>query len=134
MTYQGPVVKGRFLSRPNRFIAQVELEGQVHTCHVKNTGRCKELLLPGAAVYLEESGNPTRKTKYDLIAVEKGSLLINMDSQAPNKAAAEYLPTLLRRLTRRRPAPPSPSGRRRPTAPPGSTSTPSWERPGGSWR
>ena len=99
MTYQGPVVKGRFLSRPNRFIAQVELEGQVHTCHVKNTGRCKELLLPGAAVYLEESGNPTRKTKYDLIAVEKGSLLINMDSQAPNKAAAEYLPTLLRRLT-----------------------------------
>ena len=83
------VVKGRFIDRPNRFIANVEIGGKTEVCHVKNTGRCKELLTEGAPVYLHQSRNPARKTKFDLIAVEKGSLLINMDSAAPNKAAAE---------------------------------------------
>lgn len=88
----GTVVPGRFLARPNRFIAHVELDGQTQICHVKNTGRCRELLVPGAQVYLEDFGPDTkRKTRYDLIAVEKGSLLINMDSQAPNKAVEEFL-------------------------------------------
>lgn len=89
MQYQ-QVRKGRFLVRPNRFIAQVELDGRTETVHVKNTGRCRELLVPGATVYVEESDNPKRKTKYDLIAVEKGSLLINMDAQAPNHLFAEW--------------------------------------------
>ena len=84
------VISGKFISRPNRFIAKVEIEGNVETVHVKNTGRCRELLVPGATVYLEVSDNPARKTKYDLIAVEKGSLLINMDSQAPNKVFYEW--------------------------------------------
>ena len=79
---------GTFLSRPNRFVAQVALDGRTETCHVKNTGRCRELLIPGCRVYLTRSDNPARKTKYDLIAVEKetvhGHLLINMDAQAPN--------------------------------------------------
>ena len=74
---------GTFLDRPNRFVAHVELGGTAAVCHVKNTGRCRELLVPGAKVYLEESGNPARKTQYDLIAVEKGTRLINMDAQAP---------------------------------------------------
>ena len=78
-----------FFSRPNRFVAQVELEGEQVTCHVKNTGRCRELLVPGARVYLAEGDNPARKTRFDLIAVEKGSRLINMDAQAPNQALAE---------------------------------------------
>ena len=82
---------GRFLDRPNRFIAHVELEGAVETVHVKNTGRCRELLIPGARVYCQRSDNPSRKTKYDLIAVEKNGRLINMDSQAPNIAAGEWL-------------------------------------------
>lgn len=90
MRYQS-IVKGRFVSRPNRFIAHVELDGGLEVCHVKNTGRCRELLTPGAAVYLERSGNPARKTKYDLIAVEKNGLLINMDAQAPNKVFAEWM-------------------------------------------
>ena len=98
MTY-GIVLPGVFRARPNRFIAQVEIGGETQVCHVKNTGRCRELLVPGATVYVEESRNPARKTKYDLIAVEKGRLLINMDSQAPNKVAAEYLPRLLPGLT-----------------------------------
>ena len=84
------VERGRFMARPNRFIAQVELAGRVETCHVKNTGRCRELLVPGAPVYLEMSDNPARKTKYDLIAVEKGGMLINMDAQAPNKVFKEW--------------------------------------------
>jgi len=94
------VEKGRFLVRPNRFIAHVDLGGRTEVCHVKNTGRCRELLTPGAAVWLERSANPARKTKYDLIAVEKGDLLINMDAQAPNKvfgewaAAGKFLPDL----------------------------------------
>lgn len=102
MTY-GKVIPGVFHKRPNRFIAHVETEAGLQVCHVKNTGRCRELLVEGARVYLEESSNPERKTKYDLIAVEKGELLINMDSQAPNKAAAEYIPTLLPGLTLLRP-------------------------------
>ncbi len=85
------VVRGQFLQRPNRFIAYVELAGKMEKVHVKNTGRCRELLLPGAVVYLEKSGNPGRSTAYDLIAVEKGDRLINMDSQAPNQAVGEWL-------------------------------------------
>ena len=79
------------MTRPNRFIAHVSIDDKVHVCHVKNTGRCKELLIEGATVYLQKSSNPARKTLYDLIAVQKGDILINMDSSAPNKAAAEYL-------------------------------------------
>lgn len=86
-----PMTPGIFLARPNRFIAHVEIGGQVQVCHVKNTGRCRELLVPGAKVWCLESSNPNRKTKYDLICVEKGSRLINMDSQAPNTAAGEWL-------------------------------------------
>jgi len=85
------MVPGIFLARPNRFIAHVQIDGQVEVCHVKNTGRCKELLVPGCTVYCQRASNPNRKTKYDLIAVRKGDRLINMDSQAPNKAAHEWL-------------------------------------------
>ena len=90
MTYK-TVLPGSFLSRPNRFIAQVKINGEVCVCHVKNTGRCRELLKEGAVIYLQESDNPNRKTRYDLIGVEKGDLLINIDSQAPNQAVAEWL-------------------------------------------
>ena len=104
----GKILPGVFQARPNRFIAHVEMGGRLEVCHVKNTGRCRELLVPGVKVWLEESANPARKTKYDLIAVEKarpeGPLLINMDSQAPNKVFGEwaaagglgFVPTLLR--------------------------------------
>lgn len=104
----GKILPGVFQVRPNRFIAHVEMGGRLEVCHVKNTGRCRELLVPGVKVWLEESANPARKTKYDLIAVEKarpeGPLLINMDSQAPNKVFGEwaaagglgFVPTLLR--------------------------------------
>lgn len=85
------VIPAVFLSRPNRFIAEVELEGRIERVHVKNTGRCRELLVPGCRCYLSGSGNPERKTRYDLIAVQKGELLINMDSQAVNDVAEEYL-------------------------------------------
>lgn len=85
------MVEGRFLARPNRFIAQLEIDGAVETVHVKNTGRCRELLQPGASVWCSVSDNPARKTKYDLITVEKGPYLVNMDSQAPNQAAREWL-------------------------------------------
>ena len=97
----GKVVKGVFLARPNRFIAHVELDGRHEVCHVKNTGRCRELLVPGGAVWLEKASNPARKTRYDLIAAEKNGLLINMDAQAPNRAfgewaaAGNFLPGLL---------------------------------------
>ena len=84
------IEKGRFLSRPNRFIAQVELAGETHTVHVKNTGRCRELLQPGCTVYLEKSENPARKTAYDLVAAVKGQRLINLDAQAPNRVFAEF--------------------------------------------
>jgi len=90
----GKVIWGKFIERPNRFVAKVEINGTVETVHVKNTGRCKELLLPNVDVVLSEAGNPNRKTSYDLIAVEKAGLgLINIDSQAPNKVMAEWLAT-----------------------------------------
>lgn len=89
MRYEG-VRPAVFLARPNRFIARVELEGWEETVHVKNTGRCRELLLPGRTVYLAPGANPARKTKYDLIAVDKDGLLVNMDAQAPNKVFAEW--------------------------------------------
>ncbi len=86
------VIPGRFVSRPNRFLAQVKTADGVQTCHVKNTGRCAELLLPGAPVWLQRFGTDAkRKTKFDLIAVQKGALLLNIDSQAPNAAAREFL-------------------------------------------
>ena len=85
------MVSGVFLARPNRFIAHVQIGGQVEICHVKNTGRCRELLPTGAEVWCQESDNPARKTKYDLITVRKGERLINMDSQAPNAAVREWL-------------------------------------------
>ncbi len=85
------IVPGTFLSRPNRFIAYVEIDGKETVCHVKNTGRCRELLTPGVTVFCEKSDNPTRKTQYDLIAVQKGARIVNMDSQAPNKAVYEWL-------------------------------------------
>ena len=90
MQYEN-MVPGIFRSRPNRFIAYIEIGGREEVCHVKNTGRCKELLIPGAAVWCRRDDNPSRKTKYDLIAVQKGERLINMDSQAPNAAAKEWL-------------------------------------------
>ena len=86
------VVTGRFISRPNRFIAKVEVDGKEETVHVKNTGRCKEILRPGVTVVLFDSENPERKTRYDLIAAYKGDMLINIDSQAPNKAFQEFIP------------------------------------------
>jgi len=85
------VIPGRFLERPNRFIARVETADGVQTVHVKNTGRCRELLLPGAEVYLAKGSNPSRKTAYDLIAVNKNGLLVNMDAQAPNQVFAEWV-------------------------------------------
>ncbi len=86
----GTVKKGIFQERPNRFIAHVTIDGEPVICHVKNTGRCRELLVPGAEVWLEQGTNPKRKTPYDLIAVQKGEKLINMDAQAPNKVFAEW--------------------------------------------
>ena len=85
------MVPGTFLARPNRFIAHVEIDGREEIVHVKNTGRCRELLVPGAKVWCQRSQNPNRKTKFDLITVEKAGRLINMDSQAPNVAAGEWL-------------------------------------------
>jgi len=90
MNYQ-TMVSGVFRARPNRFIAHVEIDGKLEICHVKNTGRCRELLPEGARVWCAVSDNPNRKTKYDLITVKKGERLINMDSQAPNIAAGEWL-------------------------------------------
>ncbi|MBR7122454.1 MAG: DNA/RNA nuclease SfsA [Oscillospiraceae bacterium] len=90
MVYEN-IVAGRFLARPNRFIAHVEIDGTIEVCHVKNTGRCRELLVPDAQVWCQKSNNPNRKTKYDLISVLKGNRLINMDSQAPNAAAKMWL-------------------------------------------
>ncbi|MDO4276402.1 MAG: DNA/RNA nuclease SfsA [Eubacteriales bacterium] len=90
MKYEN-IARASFLDRPNRFIAHVVLDGQVETVHVKNTGRCKELLIPGVEVILEKSGNPNRKTGYDIICVNKGGRWINMDSQIPNKAAKEWI-------------------------------------------
>ena len=104
MNYRGEIRPAEFLRRPNRFIAVCRLDGEEVTVHVKNTGRCRELLVPGAAVLLEKSGNPARKTAYDLVSVWKGARLINMDANAPNAIAGEWIsagglgfvPTLLR--------------------------------------
>ena len=90
MLYEN-MVPGKFLARPNRFVAHVEIEGQMHIVHVKNTGRCRELLPVGAEVWCQKSDNPARKTAYDLISVRKGSRIINMDSQVPNAAVEEWL-------------------------------------------
>ena len=84
------IKEAKFISRPNRFIANVELDGKEQVCHVKNTGRCKELLIEGCTVFLEESDNPKRKTRFDLVAAFKGEKLINMDSQAPNQVFYEW--------------------------------------------
>ena len=93
------VWSGTFLRRPNRFIAHVQTESGIEICHVKNTGRCAELLVSGAEVTLAVGKNPDRKTRCDLVVVQKGPLHINMDSQAPNRAAAEALPRLFPGLT-----------------------------------
>ena len=85
------MVPGIFRARPNRFIAHIEINGKLEICHVKNTGRCKELLIPGAKVWCQHFDSASRKTKYDLICVQKGDILINMDSQAPNTAAKQWL-------------------------------------------
>ncbi len=91
MNYKS-IKKAKFIRRPNRFIAEVEINGREETVHVKNTGRCKELLIPGCEVWLDAPGTQGRKTKYDLVAVKKSNgLLINIDSQAPNKVVKEWL-------------------------------------------
>ena len=87
----GRVTTGTFLARPNRFLARVQISGGEEVCHVKNTGRCRELLVPGAGLVLEIHDNPKRKTAYSVIGVYKGNTLINMDSQAPNQAAYEWV-------------------------------------------
>lgn len=93
MKYEN-IFEAKFINRPNRFIANVEINGKVETVHVKNTGRCKELLIPGCDVWLTAPDSPSRKTKYDLVAVRKSNgLIINIDSQAPNKVALEWLKT-----------------------------------------
>jgi sugar fermentation stimulation protein A len=85
------IKRAKFLSRPNRFIAHIEVEGRPEVCHVKNTGRCHELLIPGADIVIQEVKHPQRKTNYDIIAVYKGQRLINIDSQVPNKVFREWL-------------------------------------------
>lgn len=85
------IKEGVFLERPNRFIALVEIDGKIQKCHVKNTGRCKELLIPGVKVYVQEQNNPNRKTKYDLINVIKGERMVNIDSQVPNKLVYDWI-------------------------------------------
>jgi sugar fermentation stimulation protein A len=89
MRYES-VIPAVFQARPNRFVAEVLIADKPALCHVKNTGRCRELLIPGVPVWLAKSGNPARKTAYDLITVQKGDLLINLDSQAPNKVFAQW--------------------------------------------
>lgn len=91
MKYNKKIIRGKFITRPNRFNASVELNGEEITVHVPNTGRCRELLIPGVEVFLREELNPSRKTKYDLIAVYKGERLISIDSQIPNKVVREAL-------------------------------------------
>lgn len=98
------ITKGIFLERPNRFVAVVELAGKKEICHVKNTGRCKELLQKGVTVVLEDCvENTKRKTRYDVIGVYKGERLINIDSQAPNKVVGEYMEQLFPDLCSCRP-------------------------------
>lgn len=93
------IVKGEFIVRENRFIARVNINGKEEICHVKNTGRCKELLVPNAKVYLEQNNNISRKTKYSLITVEKGNMLVNMDSQAPNRVVEESINKIFNNIT-----------------------------------
>lgn len=90
MKYEN-ILKGKFISRPNRFIAHIEINGKVEICHVKNTGRCKELLIPGVTVFVQENNNSKRKTKFSLISVIKEKRMINMDSQVPNKVVHEWI-------------------------------------------
>lgn len=90
MRYEN-IKRGKFISRPNRFVAKAYIDGQKEICHVKNTGRCREILVPNALIYLEKSNNPERKTKYDLVAAQKEDMLINIDSQAPNKVFEEWV-------------------------------------------
>ena len=90
MIYEN-ILPAVFVDRPNRFIAHVELNGRLEVCHVKNTGRCRELLIPGCRVYVQHQPSPARKTAYDLIAVEKGERLLNMDANAPNRVFNEYV-------------------------------------------
>ena len=90
MIYEN-ILPAVFVDRPNRFIAHVELNGRLEVCHVKNTGRCRELLIPGCRVYVQHQPSPTRKTAYDLIAVEKGERLLNMDANAPNRVFNEFV-------------------------------------------
>ena len=90
MKYNKTVI-ATFIERPNRFVAKVNLDGEEIYCHVKNTGRCRELLIPGVEVWLEDSENPNRKYRYSLVSVRKGERIVNMDSQAPNKAVGEWL-------------------------------------------
>ena len=85
------ILQGKFISRPNRFIAYIEIDGKVEICHVKNTGRCRELLIPNAQVFVQKSDNPKRKTKFSLIGVIKENRIINMDSQVPNKVVHEWI-------------------------------------------
>ena len=89
MTYNN-IFRAKFINRPNRFIANIEIDGKAEVAHVKNTGRCKELLTDGATVFVQKSDNPNRKTKYDLIGVIKGDRMINMDSQIPNKVFGQW--------------------------------------------
>lgn len=93
------IFKGIFLERPNRFIAICKIDGKEEICHVKNTGRCRELLVKGATVYLEKSSNPNRKTQYDLVSVQKNDKLINMDSQIPNYVVTESLDKIFNDIT-----------------------------------
>lgn len=93
------VKEGQFIKRPNRFIAYASVDGKEEICHVKNTGRLGELLYKGAKVYVEESDNKNRKTKFDLIAVYKGDILYNIDSQAPNKVMEDYIPRFFENVT-----------------------------------
>lgn len=90
MKYEN-IIKGKFIARPNRFIAHVEINGKIEVCHVKNTGRCKELLISGVTVFIQENDNPKRKTKFSLIGVIKDKRIINIDSQIPNKAVHEWI-------------------------------------------
>lgn len=98
MIYEN-IKAGKFISRPNRFIANVEIDGKTEVCHVKNTGRCRELLIPGAKVLVQESDKKDRKTRFDLISVYKGDMLINMDSQAPNKVLGEWIGSYFKNVT-----------------------------------
>lgn len=85
------ILKGKFISRPNRFIAHIEINNKIEICHVKNTGRCKELLTPNAEVFVQKNDNPKRKTKFSLIGVKKSNRMINMDSQVTNKVIYEWI-------------------------------------------